>query len=188
MVSRAVSHSNTTTGNCWNAGLCHNYGETCFVRYKTSSAGFAQCKKTCPAGWLCETRTPDGCGPSPLPKRIQPAPDGVRELASAAPFLRLCDRRNPPTGAPVFELTCYDGGQTGNRFLMVRALMARAACCSGVALLPPEFDHLADTGASCLDFSQRPRPEGPPHKGCAPEGYVSLRPSELESNLSRSLG
>ena len=55
--------------------------------------------------------------------------------------------------AALFETSCFDGGFTGNRYLMVKNMLALAACCAGVAVLPPSFDGMPPTGAACFDFS-----------------------------------
>ena len=144
---------------CWNTGTCEKPGEKCYVHFKTASAGLAQCRDSCPKNWLCETRVPDGkgaaCGPAPLPSDLVPPTDEMRSLLAHSPWGRagvaICDRAKPPAG-PRFEIECYDGGQTGNRYVMVKNLLTRAACCAGIALLPPEFDHFPQSGASCFDF------------------------------------
>ena len=150
--------------NCWNTAKCPSPNEQCFVQLKTAAAGLAHCRATCPShGWLCETRVPDenggaACGPAPLPKSlVQPTDDMHAVMAEASGgAVKLCDRANPPRGVPTFEITCYDGGQTGNRYVMVKSLLARAACCGGIALLPPEFDHFPQSGAACFDFRGAP--------------------------------
>jgi hypothetical protein len=146
--------SHNVSGNCWNVDSCPA-GEKCWVRMKTASAGYAQCHVDCPPKWLCETREGGGCGPSPLPQKLKQANPAVRAQLDAPTAIgaSLCDRHNPPKEVPTFEITCYDGGQTGNRFHMVMSLLGKAACCGGVALLPPEFDHLGESGATCFDFS-----------------------------------
>ena len=61
---------------------------------------------------------------------------------------------------------------------MLNNLLMRATCCGGVALLPPEFDHFAPSGAACFDFTglrrimhakgREPLPLTPEaHKSCA---------------------
>ena len=163
---------------CWNTGKCKLPSDQCYVHYKTAAAGLALCRSSCPANWLCETRVPDGtgamCGPAPLPeaKALVSPTDEMRALLASSPWgdaVTLCNRANPPAGPhSTFEITCYDGGQTGNRYVMVQNLLMRAACCGGVALLPPEFDHFPQSGASCIDFrglrslSARPGFEGGP--------------------------
>ena len=121
--------------NCWNTGKCARPQDQCFVHVKTAAAGLAQCRETCPAGWLCETRVPDGsgaaCGPSPIAAAtlVQPT-EAMRQLLASSPWagrVSICDRANPPPG-PRFEITCYDGGQTGNRYVMAKTLLHRAAC------------------------------------------------------------
>ena len=153
---RMLQEANETGTNCWNTGKCPRAEDECYVRFKTAAAGLAQCRESCPHGWLCEQRVADGggasCGPAPLPKQLVQPTEAMRDLLS--PYggaVVLCDRAHPPAG-PAFEITCFDGGQTGNRYLMVKALLMRAACCAGVALLPPEFDHFPESGASCFDF------------------------------------
>ena len=155
-VAGSAAH-NATAANCWNTGTCP-HSQQCFVHFKTASAGLAQCRDKCPPNWLCETRVPDAsgaaCGPAPLKPNLVPPTDEMRDMIATSPWagaVSLCDRANPPPG-PTFEITCYDGGQTGNRYVMVGNLLKRAACCSGVALLPPEFDHFPQSGASCVDF------------------------------------
>ena len=150
--------------NCWNTAKCPSPNEQCFVQLKTAAAGLAHCRATCPShGWLCETRVPDenggaACGPAPLPKSLVQPTDAMRAVMADASdgAVKLCDRANPPRGVPTFEITCYDGGQTGNRYVMVKSLLARAACCGGIALLPPEFDHFPQSGAACFDFRGAP--------------------------------
>lgn len=146
--------------NCWNTGSCERPQDKCYVHFKTAAAGLAQCRESCPGGWLCERRVPDGngaaCGPAPLElaKLVQPT-DAMHALLASSPWgglVKLCDRASPPRGAAIFEITCFDGGQTGNRYSMVKTALQRAACCGGVALLPPEFDHFPQSGASCFDF------------------------------------
>jgi hypothetical protein len=148
-------HSRTNSTNCWNTG-CSDPSLTCFVRDKTAKGGYGQCHHTCPHGWNCETRGQGGCGAAPLPKVIVPPSLDAGKLV--APYqASICDRRNPPVDGPhaVFTLECYDGGFTGNRYMMVRNLLERAICCAGVALFPPSFDGMPDAGASCFDFRAR---------------------------------
>ena len=131
--------------NCWNSAKCERADEQCFVLRKTAAAGLAHCRKECPSSWLCETRVPDGsgaaCGPAPLGAQLQ-APSAAMHSILSGPrwqgLASICDRRNPPPG-PQFEISCYDGGQTGNRYMMVKYLLMRAAMCAGVALMPPEY-------------------------------------------------
>lgn len=169
--------------NCWNTGKCAAPEESCYVKFKTSSAGLANCHAGCPKDWLCERRIAEGngagCGPAPLPTELTGATAEAQALLARSAWpVTICDRTRPPTG-PTFEITCYDGGQTGNRFLMVRNLLQRAACCGGIALLPPEFDHFRSSGASCFDFRalrtgvQGSLAAGPP-KSTACEGNVSV--------------
>ena len=71
------------SSNCWHATNC-TQGEQCFVAHKTAMFGYAQCRRSCPAGWMCETRAAEGCGRAPLPVPLAPAPDGITELISPA--------------------------------------------------------------------------------------------------------
>ncbi|KAL1508784.1 hypothetical protein AB1Y20_004879 [Prymnesium parvum] len=142
-------------GNCWNKP-CDDPTHTCFVKHKLGLAGLALCRTDCPATWLCETRVDGGCGAAPLPPKLPHVSARLRALlTSRRPWLgvSLCDRASPPAGVLTFEISCFDGGMTGNRWVMVSNLLRRAACCAGVALLPPEFDHFPSTGASCFDFT-----------------------------------
>jgi hypothetical protein len=143
------------TTNCWNTGKCESPNEKCFVHFKTSSGGLAHCRESCPKDWLCELRVPDGrgagCGPAPLPPTLVRPTDEMHALLADS-GVQLCDRAAPPAGATHYDIQCYDGGQTGNRYVMVKNLLSRAACCGGVALLPPEFDHFPQSGAACFDF------------------------------------
>jgi len=66
--------------------------------------------------------------------------------------VRLCDRALPPPAQSTYQINCYNGGFTGNRYMMARNMLLHAACCSAVALLPPSFDAFPDAGASCFDF------------------------------------
>jgi hypothetical protein len=115
------------------------------------------CHERCPRGWLCETRLKEGgCGGAPLSAKAFEPPFQVQQIVAQARGMELCDRRNPPTGPhPVFEIACYDGGFTGNRYMMIRTMLHRAACCGGVALLPPEFDGFPEAGPACFDFRSR---------------------------------
>ena len=140
---------------CWGTGVCDDPQSFCYVKYKTDHGGYAQCRRSCPSDWNCERRTPQGCGAATLPASLAPAPfSEANNLLAEFPGAALCDRRNPPAGADIsrFEILCYDGGQTGNRYLMVKHMLRRAACCRGVALFPPNFDGLPGDGASCFDF------------------------------------
>ena len=119
------------------------------MKSKAAMFGFAQCRRSCPAGWLCETRTADGCGPAPL-GQVAPVPTDAAPLLSPA---SACARHSPPPSNATFEVTCYDGGATGNRYVMLKNALRRAVCCAGVLLLPPSFDGFAETGASCFDFT-----------------------------------
>lgn len=149
------SAHNVSHANCWNTG-CSTPGWTCFVRDKGAKGGYAQCHRQCPSGWNCETRTAEGhCGAAHLPATIQSASPEARALLS--PYkVAVCDRRQPPSGShPTFTMECFDGGFTGNRYLMVMSMLRRAICCAGVALLPPSFDGMPDSGVHCLDFRGR---------------------------------
>ena len=139
---------------CWGTGVCDDPQSLCYVKFKSDHGGYAQCRRSCPSDWNCETRTPLGCGAAPLPTSLTPAPvTEATALLAEFPGAALCDRRKPPAGdAPRFQMLCYDGGQTGNRYLMVKSMLRRAVCCRGVALFPPNFDSLPDSGASCFDF------------------------------------
>ena len=169
------------------------------MHFKTAAAGLAQCRESCPAGWLCETRVPDGngaaCGPSPLNLATLVRPtDAMHTLVADSPWggsVKLCDRANPPAGGAIFEITCFDGGQTGNRYSMVKTALQRAACCGGIALFPPEFDHFPQSGASCFDFrglraartlssphpALRPGPASPPSPGLLMASTLRLAPA-----------
>ena len=151
---------NASSHNCWNVGICPA-GQHCYVKFKTAAAGFATCRADCPSDWLCETRvaavqgTGAACGPAPLPDNLTTPTPEMHSVLSNSPWagaVSICDRSASYDRQPSFEISCYDGGQTGNRYLMVRNLLLRAACCAGVALLPPSFDHLVTSGASCFDF------------------------------------
>eukprot|EP00965_Chrysotila_dentata_P069222 2287794-Pleurochrysis_carterae.AAC.2 len=140
-----------SASNCWATGKCTEPGHSCFVKFKSEHGGYARCHKECPASWNCETRSPEGgCGPAPLPEHLASPSSWARSILPAG--VSICDRRSPPQDAPVFETTCYDGGFTGNRYLMIKNMLTLAACCAGVAVLPPSFDGLPDAGASCLDM------------------------------------
>ena len=180
---------NSTTRNCWNTGKCDSPLEQCFVHFKTAAAGQALCRETCPKDWLCETRVPDGsgaaCGPSPMIELKQLTPTSeMRALLASTPWgdsIALCDRANPPRGTAHFEITCFDGGQTGNRYTMVKTLLYRAACCGGVALLPPEFDHFQQSGASCFDFRGLLRHALPPPPSTLPSDPSSTAASVADA-------
>ena len=136
--------------NCWNTGCDGNL--TCFVKFKGEKGGYAQCLTSCPQGWNCETRLPGRCGPSPLATELKPPSLEARALL-ARHNVSICDRRSPPAGThPTFTMECYDGGFTGNRYMMVKHMLVRAICCAGVAMLPPSFDEMPESGVSCLDY------------------------------------
>ena len=151
----------SNSSSCWHAGaaVCRP-GQQCFVKTRTSKGGYAQCHARCPPGWLCETRVagPGGshCGSAPLASsKLAPAPFAMAAtLFDQLAPVTLCDRLNPPItrGSSLIEIDCYDGGFTGNRYLMVKNMLLHAACCGSVALLPPQFDGLPSSGASCFDF------------------------------------
>ena len=156
--SRASAHPLAMPTSCWAAGqaACAD-GEHCFVKYKGGKGGHALCLTSCPAGWLCETRGSSGrCGSAPLnASRLTPAPFSASSALFArvgAPGVRLCDRALPPPAQSTYQINCYNGGFTGNRYMMARNMLLHAACCSAVALLPPSFDAFPDAGASCFDF------------------------------------
>lgn len=166
-VGARSGESRNGSHKCWNSPEDCVAPARCYVKSRIKLGGFAQCRETCPSDWLCETREPGvrpgsgSCGAGPMPARlVEPTADMV-ELVARAPSagrltssLRLCDRSAPPLLGPhpTFEITCFDGGFTGNRYMMVKAMLQRADCCGGVALLPPSFDGFPQTGASCLDF------------------------------------
>ena len=89
------------TSMCWARGAsdCAD-DEQCYVKFKTSKGGFAQCHKLCPPGWLCETRQAGGhCGGAPLPQKLEPAPTEATALLFervGAPSAGLCNRAAPP--------------------------------------------------------------------------------------------
>ena len=133
MVQRAL-HANASSASpsqCWGTGVCDDPQSSCYVKYKTDHGGYAQCRRSCPSDWNCEKRTPQGCGAAALPASLPPAPfSEAKSLLAEFPGAALCDRRNPPAGAEIsrFEMLCYDGGQTGNRYLMVKHMLRRAVC------------------------------------------------------------
>lgn len=157
MARRRALETNVSAvpSQCWGTGVCDDPQSFCYVKYKSDHGGYAQCRRSCPSDWNCERRTPQGCGAAALPASLAPAPfSEAKSLLAEFPGAALCDRRNPPAGAEIsrFEMLCYDGGQTGNRYLMVKHMLRRAVCCRGVALFPPSFDGLPGAGASCFDF------------------------------------
>ena len=166
------------SSSCWHSGAAGcKPGQQCFVKTRTSKGGYAQCHSRCPKGWLCETRVagPGGghCGAAPLPGRLTPAPYAMAATLfdQLTPGITLCDRRSPPI-APVTEIQCFDGGFTGNRYIMVKNMLLHAACCASIALLPPSFDTLPSSGASCFDFRTLPNASA---RSCSP----STGPSSL---------
>ena len=189
----------SSLANCWNIGKCENPSERCFVKFKSSSGGYAVCRSHCPRDWLCETRVADShstgasCGPAPLPTNLTaPTVDmnRVLERASAAlAAVSICDRAAPPPG-PHFEIGCYDGGQSGNRYVMVHNLLLRAACCAGIALLPPEFDHFPQSGASCFDFralrAKAVNGLGPPKSSACSESVSTSSKHWWSGNIGNS--
>ena len=177
--------------NCWSTGECAIPGEHCFVRQRNDKGGYAQCRRTCPSGWNCEVRANGHCGGAPLPTWLPSAPPEASKLLEPH-GVALCDRLAPPIGPhATLAIECYDGGFTGNRYMMIKRMLLRAACCGGVALLPPSFDGLPQSGASCFDFRNLQRSESTGAHACSNSSvnsaaWWSKLPKETPSRCTES--